>query len=214
MFRLKINKGIAVVAASLAFSAQGSVAAVSAQATPQDEGSKAYSISVSSTESQQASANLTLSGENSKVSVEKKGSVTLVAGKSIVFHPGTRIAPGSFLNASINRKPGSHGKREARLVTVEENRKILEQQSLAIACSLFSPFPSPARRTLHSSHNGDGNFVSTVNDICGISSEQHRMAAVDSRLLVQRTNQQISSNVLTTPGTPVHRPETTRVLRL
>jgi hypothetical protein len=182
-----------------------------------NESSKGYTITVSAGQVQnsQAAANLTISGENSKVSVEKKGTVTLVAGKSIVFHPGTKISNGGFLYASIEpaTKNGKLQKKQVKLVTVEENKKIEEQASLSVAAALFSPFATHTRGALHAGDAENGSVTSSNNVLSGVSPEQQRKVAVDSRLLPEATRKQMRINYYLTPLAYACRAETMRVLR-
>ena len=180
--------------------------------------STVYNISVSAGQARnsQASANLTMSGENSKVSVEKEGTVTLVAGKSILLHPGTKISSGGFLYASIEPMPksGKHQKKEVRIVTVEEKNKIEEQASLSTAYSLFSPFPTRNKGHLHTGDAENGSFTSSINDLSGVAPEQHRKVAVNSFNLTEITREQMVINYKPVPETYTFRAETMMVLRL
>jgi hypothetical protein len=177
-----------------------------------------YTVTVSAGQVQNsvASANLTISGENSKVSVEKKGTVTLVAGKSIVFHPGTIISNGGFLYASIEpvSKNGKLQKKQVKLVTVEEKKKIEEQTCLSAAAAMFSPFPTCTRGTLHAGDADNGSFTSSNNVLTAVSPEQQRKVAVDSRLLPDITRKQMPVNFTNTPVIYAFRVETMKVLRL
>ena len=213
-------KGLVLIALACSVNAQGSTVVSSApDKNPQNnETSQVFSVAVSAGQDQtsQASANLTISCENSKVSVEKSGTVTLVAGKSIILRPGTKISGGSFLYASIEPagKSGKHQKREARLVTIEENQKIVEQASLSFAATLFSPFPSTRKGSLHAGDTGNGSFTTSCNEIAGVSPEQQRKVAVDSRMVALISTKQILTNVHLFRVAWAYRPEVAKVLRL
>jgi hypothetical protein len=211
-----------LIALTCVFTAvQGNVVVTSSsdQQGPQHDGSSAtYSVSVSAGHSQasEASANLTMAGMNSQVSVEKEGSVTLVAGESIVLRPGTKVSGGGFLYASI--RPASHTgkphKKGVKVVTVEEKKKIEEQESLETACEMFKPFPSKSRGFLHAGDADNGSYFASCHELFGVSPEQQRKVAGDSHftvLVASRTNQTI---VNTAPVPHGYRPETIRVLRL
>ena len=110
-------KGFVFLALACSVTAQGSTFNYTeSESNPQttDPSSAGYSITVSTGKvvNTNASANLTISGENSKVSVEKEGTVTLVAGKSIVLHPGTKIKSGSFLYASMAQRQKVENRRK------------------------------------------------------------------------------------------------------
>jgi hypothetical protein len=177
-----------------------------------------YTVSVSASQSNsQASAKLKMSGENSKVSVEKEGTVTLVASKSILLLPGTKITAGGFLYASIEQSPakgGKHRKKAVKLVTIEENKKIEEQATLSFAYTLFNPFPAPGRRQLHAGAAENGSFISSGNELVGVSTDQQRKVAVDSRPVEQGARKQTLFNVNPVQVACGHRAETMRVLRL
>jgi hypothetical protein len=213
-------KVFAFIALACSITAQGSaVESASSKSDPQSkEASTAYSISVSAGQVQnnQSTANLTISGENSKVSVEKEGTVTLSASKSIHLLPGTKVSAGGFLYASIETiaKNGKNPKKEMRLVTVEEKMKIEAQASLSKAYALFSPFPSPARRHLHSGESENGSYTSENNELSAVTPEQQKKVAVNSRLLPEVTRTQISTSYNPAAEAFACRPETMRVLRL
>jgi hypothetical protein len=142
--------------------------------------------------------------------------VKLVAGESIVLHPGTKISLGSFLYATIQPavKSGKRQKKEVSLVTIEENQKIEEQASLTFAAALFSPFPSHRKGNLHAGDAENGSFTSSNYELSAVSPEQQRKVAIDSRQLPEVTRKQLLINYLYTPVAFVCRPETMRVLRL
>ena len=213
-------KGLIFIALACSFTAQGStVDSPSSKNDPQKkETSTVYSVSVSAGQSQnnQATANLTISGENSKVSVDKPGTVTLVASKSILLLPGTKVSAGGFLYASIETgaKNGKQPKKEIRLVTVEEKMKIETQASLSEAFALFSPFPSPNRRHLRSGDAEQGSFTSSSSELSAVSPEQQRKVAIDSHLLTGVTRNQFSTSYNPVPVEYTFRAENSRVLRL
>ncbi len=76
------------------------------------------------------------------VSVGHNGAIKLVAGQSIILLPGTKIASGGFLYATIHPYKGKNSGKVTKLVTVEEKEKIDEQKALEHAATLLSPFPS------------------------------------------------------------------------
>jgi|GEM_PF-3389989 len=213
-------KGFIFIALACTIPAFGStVVSVGSENNQQkSESSAGYTIKVSAEQVQntQASANLTISGENSKVSVERKGTVTLVAGKSIVLLPGTKISNGGFLYASIEprEKSGKRQKKEVKLVTIEEKMKIEEQASLCVAYSLFSPFLTRNKGYLHTGDAENGSFSSSYNDLSGVAPEQQRKVAVDSRQLPDATHGQRLVNYFPLPVAYMYRAEITRVLRL
>jgi primase-polymerase (primpol)-like protein len=214
-------KGLALIALACSLTAEGStfMSAGSKDNLQKTNNSKGYQIAVSTGEvknNNKASANLTISGENSKVSVETAGTVTVVAGESIVLHPGTKISAGSFLYASIESavKTVKHHKKDVKLVTVEENKKIEEQASLAFAANLFSPFPSSRKGTVHAGDAENGSFTASNNVLLGVSPEQQRKVAVDSRLLPQVSPKQILTVNHTTPVSYAYRAQIMMVLRL
>lgn len=213
-------KGFIFIALACSVSVQGSIlVSFNPQNDLQNVGPSAgYTITVTAAQVQnsQAAAKLTISGENSKISVEKKGTVTLVAGNSIVFHPGTKVCNGGFLYASIEprAKNGKHQKKGVKLVTVEENQKIEEQACLATAFELFKPFPSSGRGYLHAGDAEQGSFYASTNELSGITPEQQRKVAVDSRLLPEVARKQMVNNCIPVPVAYACRIETMRVLRL
>jgi hypothetical protein len=162
------------------------------------------------------SSNLVVSGENNLIVVAKEGTVTLSAGKSISLLPGTKISAGGFLYASIDQisKNGKHRKKVVRLVTVEEKQKIEEQASLSVAYTLFSPFLSGNKGSLHAGDTENGSFKSLSGYLTGLSPEQQRKVAVDSRELPETTRKQFPINYNLAPEAIVYRAEVTRVLRL
>jgi len=214
------SKGLFFIAFACSVSAQGSASFAFGMNnfSQKNEASSGYQIEVSAgqTQNSKADANLTISGENSKVSIEKKGTVTLVAGKSIVLHPGTKISKGSFLYASIGTKEkvGKHHKKVTKLVTVEENNKLLEQASLATAYELFKPFPARNDGHLHAGDAEQGSYFSSSDDICAVAPEQQRKVAVDSHLAFQVSRMQYTLNFNPVPVATGYRPDSMRVLRL
>ncbi len=213
-------KGFIFIALACSVTAQGSTFISDASKNdPQgNQVSTVYNISVSSGQAhhERSSANLTISGENSKVSLEKEGTVSLTAGESIILRPGTKISSGSFLYACIEprAKSGKSQGKVVKLVTIEENREIEEQASLAFACSLFTPFPAISHGHLHAGDAENGSFTSSTNELSGVTPEQQRKVAIDSRQLSQVARKQmfIENNPL--PVAYAYRPEAMRVLRL
>ena len=213
-------KGLIFIALTCFITAKGStVVSLTTKIDAQkDENSTGYNLAVSAgqTDDKQASANLTICGENSKVSIEKKGIVTLVAGRSIILHPGTKISSGSFLYASIESvtKIGKHSKSEVTLVTLEELEKIEEQASLSTAYFLFSPFPTRTKGHFHAGDDEQGSYTLSNNQLSAVYPEQHRKVAVDSRQLSEISRKQIPLNNTRTLMACCCRTENMRVLRL
>lgn len=213
-------KGMLLLAVACSFAAQGSAMEPAGQdgTLQRTEPSSTYSVSVSAghVQNSQATANLTVLGENSKVSVDKEGTVTLVAGRSIILRPGTKISNGAFLYASIEPvvKNGRHQKKEVRVVTVEEKVKIEEQACLSMAYKLFSPFPSRSKGTLHAGDDENGCYTSSNTEIYAVTPEQQRKVAVDSRFLTEVAARQTQFNYYPLPVFYAYRAETMRVLRL
>jgi hypothetical protein len=209
-----------LIALACSVNAQGSTfISAPEEGNPQkSETSSGYTVTVSAGQAKnaEASANLTIAGANSQVNVEKVGTVTLVAGKSIVLHPGTKISAGSFLYASIEPagKGGKHPKKGVRLVTVEENKKIEEQASLSYAVALFNPFPTHRKGILHAGDAENGSFTSSIYEITGVSPEQQRKVAIDSHMLTLTAPKQILTSVHLLPVAYAYRPEVAKVLRL
>jgi hypothetical protein len=201
--------------------AQGSTVEYSAAKTSDQssQNPQGYSVSVSSSQVQnnQSTANLTISGENSKVSADQAGTVKLVASESIVLRPGTRVTAGGFLYASIEPATKNGKQRHKKVVvvvTVEEKMKMEAQASLAMAYTIFSPFPSPTKRHFHSGDDENGSFTSSTNELSAVSPEQHRKVAVESRILAGVSRNQILSVSNPAPVAYSYRPEVMRVLRL
>ena len=211
-------KGLILISLACSVTAQGSTFLSSTSEKTPQKTSTPYSISVSTSQENisRSSANLTISGDNSKVSVEKEGTVTLVAGKSIILRPGTKISNGSFLYASIEPivKNEKHQKKEIRIVTVEEKNKIEEQVSLAKAFELFEPYPARNRSHLHTNDSENGCFASPVYELSGVTPEQQRKVAVEGHRMPEVTHSQISFYNNPLPVAVINRAETMRVLRL
>jgi hypothetical protein len=214
-------KGFVVIALACSVTAQGStVDSSTSKSDPQTtEVSSAYSVSVTAGQLQndQSTANLTISGENSRVSTNNAGTVKLVASESIVLRPGTRVTAGGFLYASIepvSKSGKQHHKKVVVVVTVEEKMKMEAQASLAMAYTIFSPFPSPVSRHVHSGDAENGSFTSSINELSAVSPEQQRKVAVDSRILTGFFHKQISTEFNTAPGAYSYRRDVMRVLRL
>lgn len=212
-------KGLFFIALACSFTAQGStVVTVVPGGDTQGDTPSSYKVAVSTGQTQhgQTSANLSISGENSKVTVSKEGTVSIVAGKSITLGPGTRVTSGGFLYASIEpvAKDGKHCKKQVVLVTVEENQVIEEQKSLAVACTLFSPFPVRSKGLLHAGDAEQGSFNASNNELSAISPEQQRKVAVESRFLPEVSRKQVLFSQTPIPAAHISRPETLRVLRL
>jgi len=214
-------KGLVFIALACSVAAQGStVYSSTSKSDPQTtEVSSAYSVSVTAgkVQNDQATANLTISGENSKVSADQAGTVKLVASESIVLRPGTRVTAGGFLYASIEpvtKNGKQHDKKMVVVVTVEEKMKIEAQASLAVAYAIFSPFPAPAKRHLHSGKAENGCFNSSSNELSAVSPEQPRKVAVDCHNLAGVSRKQISTEFNPAPVAYSYRPEAMRVLRL
>jgi hypothetical protein len=143
--------------------------------------------------------------------------VKLVASESIVLRPGTRVTAGGFLYASIEpvTKGGKHhDKKVVVVVTVEEKMKMEAQASLAMAYTIFSPFPSPVKRHLQNGDAENGCFTSSSNELSAVSPEQQRKVAIDSRILTGVSREQISTDFNPAPVAYSYRPEVMRVLRL
>ena len=167
------------------------------------------------TEETVAPAHLVLS-ESTPVTVDQNGSITLVAGKSIHFLPGTKISAGGFMYASIVQ-PGKTGrlqKKEVRLVTVEENEKLEEQVSLAQAATLLSPFPSNKKGQLHAATSENGSIDVYTNNNIGISQEQTFKLAAISVARLQANLQPIVHKFINLPGYCNNNVDCRYVLRL
>lgn len=123
-----------------------------------------------------SSSSLIISGEK-PVNVNENGSMTLVSAKAIHFLPGTSIKSGGFMYASINNNGGKKGKlakKEAKLVTVEENEKIEEQTSLAEAKRLFAPFHINSGKRQISRPFGGQTFTGfVIHGDCALSTESN-----------------------------------------
>ncbi len=217
MKHVKQVNPLLLIALACTVLAQGRVS-YGAVPTPQDNGQpSAYSVSVSAGQEQSgASANLTLSGSNSRVSVDKPGTVTLVAGKSIILRPGTHISEGGFLYASIEpaTKPGKMHKKLVKVVTIEEKKRIDEQVTLSVAYTLFSPFHTRTRGWLHAGSQEQGDFTASSFSSYAVPPDQQRKSGIDTRpaLLAVVYPVMIMGN---DPSVPEgFRPETRRVLRL
>jgi hypothetical protein len=213
-------KGLVVVALAFCVTAQGS-SFINGDDVAKDRAdgqSKEYNISVSSGQAQQSqsAATLSISGDNSKVSVGKEGTMKLVAGKSIKLLPGTKVTNGGFLYASIESKvkAGKHTKKEVSIVTIEENKRIEEQASLATACSLFSPFPSGKQGRLNAGDEKNGSFISSNSVIYGVTPEQQRKVAVEGFSLLQVKRNSVLLNSTRAEVSVSYRPEAHTVLRL
>lgn len=209
-------KGLVFIALACSVTAQGSTIDIPATSENTEKGKIATVNNLSVSNSKSQNSNLVVSGENNLVVVAKEGTVTLSAGKSISLLPGTKISAGGFLYASIDQvsKNGKHRKKVIRLVTVEEKQKIEEQASLSVAYTLFSPFLSRNKGSLHAGDAENGSFNSFSGDLTGLSPEQQRKVAVDSRELPETTRKQFPINYNLAPEAIVYRAEVTRVLRL
>ncbi|MDP1622358.1 MAG: hypothetical protein Q8M08_08455 [Bacteroidales bacterium] len=164
----------------------------------------------------QATANLSITGEKSSVKAQKEGAVILSASGSILLLPGTRISSGAFLYASIKPviKNGKHCKKEVRVVTVEEKKKIDEQTSMSTAAALFSPFLNHNKGTFIPNDTENGCFNAANNDLCAVAPEQQRKVAADSRILHEFTRKQNSLSYNLVPEVKAFRAEIVMVLRL
>ncbi len=213
-------KGLALIALTCSFAAQGStVDTISARKTLRNSPNTHVgnlTVSAGETQNYQAPANLTLSGESAPMTVENEGKVILTAGKSIRILAGTRVSHGGFLYASIEpaAKSGKHQKKEIRLVTVEEKIKIEEQAILADACVLFSPFPASKKGFLHAGDAEQGSFNSSNNELSAVSPDQQRKVAVDSRMLRELVRNQPPLNFHIAQVVGNYRAERMMVLRL
>jgi len=182
----------------------------------QDAGNGTITVNAGQSKTSQASANISISGENNKVTVEKEGVVSLSAGKSIILHPGTRVTAGCFLYASIEpvAKTGKHKNKETRLVTIEEKKKIEEQATLAVAAILFSPFPVCSKGFLHAGDAENSSFYAGCNELSGVTSGEQRIVAINGLASLVAAPSKLILNSAPAPVPVVFRPETTRVLRL
>ena len=212
-------KGIVFIALACSVTAQGStIKSIGSDSNQPGESPTIYKVAVSNgqTQNMEASASLTISGENSKVSVTKEGVVSVVAGQSIIFRPGTKISNGCFLYASIETKTttGKHKKTEVRLVTVEENKTIEEQAAFSFAAKLFSPFPSRSKGHLHTGDAKQDSFTLSSNVLTAVTPEQQRKVAFDSYQLSVVSHKQMLINYCPIPVAYAYRLETMRVLRL
>ena len=212
-------KGLIFIALACTFTARGSafINGVSKN-DQQHETLSVYKVNVSAGQSgsTEASANLSIAGENSKVSVSKEGTVSVVASKSIVFGPGTKVISGGFLYATIESKSKS-GKllqKEIRVVTVEEKMKIEEQECLSTAYALFSPFPTRNKGRLHAGDAEEGSYTSSNNVLSAVSPEQQRKVGINGCMLAEVSHKQTLINYSPSPVSHAYRPESMRVLRL
>ncbi len=213
-----VNTHKALILTSLAILATQGMKSLYASANDLEDGGRVYDISVSAGQEAgtPAAATLTIAGENSKVSVEKQGSVTLTAGKSIILRPGTRVSAGGFLYASIESgsKTGKGKHRTARVVTVEEHRNIQEQVALAFAHTLFSPFPSATRSHVAGEAGEQGSFTVTGPGTSALSPEPQRKIMTESRPVLSAFTSSLTTYRLPCRPDQGIRPETRRVLRL
>lgn len=215
---IRVN-GLIMIALACSLLVKGGTSGISSVQTEPKEGqpSPEYSISVSAQETGEAKAdaNLTISGGNSSVKVEKEGGVTLVAGKSILLRPGTRITHGGFLYASINQGSKTTGKKSAhKLVTIEEKRKLDEQACLATAYDLFRPFPFSVCGILMNDKEDTGQLIVTMNAASGVTPEQQRKIAAGQETPAMAASTVSYLKVENTAKIHNCRPETVRVLRL
>ena len=211
-------KGLTMIALAATLTAQGSIKITPSdiKAAPDNNGAIG-NIKVVAGQSQNisGSANLSLPDENKAVTVEKNGTVTLSAGKSISLLPGTRISAGGFLYASIETtsKPGKKHRKQVCVVTVEEKIRIEEQASLSDACKLFSPFSS-RKGHLHAGDAEQGSFYASSNEFSAVTPEQQRTMAIEGRLLPEMPRRQILLSYKPVAGALAFRAETLMVLRL
>lgn len=159
--------------------------------------------------------NISISGSN-PVTVNQKGSITLIAGRSILLLPGTRISYGGFMYASIgpNGKSSKQAGKEASLVTIEENEKIEEQVNLSMSVALFSPFSTCKNDHLHAGDAEEGSYNLSNNVLSAISPEHQRKVAVDSYFRTEVSHKQMLINYSSVLISHENRAETMRVLRL
>ncbi|MCX6277913.1 MAG: hypothetical protein NT004_07435 [Bacteroidetes bacterium] len=159
--------------------------------------------------------NISISGSN-PVTVNQKGSITLIAGKSILLLPGTRISYGGFMYATIgtNGKSGKQAGKEVSLVTIEENEKIEELATLALSVALFTPFSTCNNDHLYTGDAEQGSFDLSNNVLSAISPEQQRKVAVDSYFRAEVSHRQMLINYSSVLISHENRAETMRVLRL
>lgn len=213
-------KGLVFIAFACSFTAQGSTVDVPATSDNTAKGKTAtvnnLSISSGQAQNNKVSSNLVVSGESNLIVVAKEGTVTLSAGKSISLLPGTKISAGGFLYASIDQvsKNGKHRKKVVRVVTVEEKQKIEEQASLSVAYTLFSPFLSRNKGSLHAGDAENGSYSSLSTTLSGVSTEQQWKVAVDSRQLPELARKQLPCDIHVAVVTLVTRSQVSRVLRL
>ena len=159
--------------------------------------------------------NLTI-GEANPVTIENEGKMTLVAGKTILLLPGTKISSGGFLYASIEPgvKDGHHSKKVTKLVTIEEKEIIEEQASLAKAVNLFKPFPNRKKGLLHAGDPANGNIIATTTQMFGVTAEQQWKFAVDNRDKLQIIHKHIITDYNPASVVSPDRAEFRMVLRL
>jgi hypothetical protein len=92
--------------------------------------------------------------------------------------------------------------------------KIEEQASLAFAATLLSPFPSNRKGNLHAGDTENGSYSTAYNELSGISPEQQRKVAVESRPLPQISTKPILTSSQLVPAAYGYRPQIMMVLRL
>ncbi len=133
------------------------------------------------------SASAIILSEQMPVRVGSNASLTLVAGKNIFLLPGTKITAGGFLYATI-QKPGKKGKtaaQECRLVTIEENEQIAEQEALAVSTTL-SPFVRPEKDHLRNAAPGESTLnVTSPSDKGIIQDHQRKFSAHQHQSMLQ-----------------------------
>lgn len=88
----------------------------------------------------------------------------VISQNSIQLLPGTRITAGGFIYASaVSRdKSGKSARKAMKLVTVEENEKIIEQRVLEISATLISPFLHSQVKHFSTDGSSDGNYSASV----------------------------------------------------
>jgi hypothetical protein len=101
-----------------------------------------------------------------------------------------------------------------KLVTVEEKKRIEEQDCFAMACDLFSPFPSRKKGLLDPVDAADGSYKSSRNELFGVTPEQQRKIAVDAFKVLTVFSYQTKFISSIVPESSGYRSEITRVLRL
>jgi hypothetical protein len=159
-----------------------------------------------------------VTGENQPVTVEKGEALILQATDHIILKPGTKVATGGSLHASIvSRDIKSLKKKEQERpleVTQTEQEKLEEHALLEVAATFISPFVSEESAAYRVKEEEKEQITIQSTSSSGILIEPQRRIAMELEQNITISNSHSYSMFVSAYASPTTNGQAFRVLRL